>query len=90
MAGRDVVVISGSAGSIEVLAELVGDLPRDFPGSLFVVVHFAGSVPSILPRILSRSGPLPASHARDGEPIKPAVDPLFRKAALSLDPASWE
>src|SRR4051812_27641037 len=118
MPGRDIVVIGGSAGSIEVLAELVGGLPRDFPGSLFVVVHFPGSVPSTLPRILSRAGPLPAHHPRDGEMIepgriyvappdchlhisddrirltrgpkenghRPAVDPLFRTAALSYGP----
>jgi two-component system, chemotaxis family, protein-glutamate methylesterase/glutaminase len=68
---RDIVVLGGSAGSIEILAELVRDLPPDFPGSLFVVVHFPGSVRSTLPRILSRAGPLPAQHPRDGEPIEP-------------------
>jgi two-component system, chemotaxis family, protein-glutamate methylesterase/glutaminase len=118
MAGRDIVVVGGSAGSIEVLTELVGGLPRGFPGSLFVVVHFPGSVTSTLPRILSRAGPLPAHHPRDGDPIepgriyvappdchlqisdgrvrltrgpkenghRPAVDPLFRTAALSYGP----
>jgi two-component system, chemotaxis family, protein-glutamate methylesterase/glutaminase len=68
---QDIVVIGGSAGSIEAVAELVRGLPPDFPGSVFVVVHFPGSVNSTLPRILSRAGPLPARHARDGEPIEP-------------------
>jgi two-component system chemotaxis response regulator CheB len=118
MAGRDIVVVGGSAGSIEVLVEFVGGLPPDFPGSIFVVVHFPGSVTSTLPRILSRSGPLPARHPRDGESIepggicvappdchlhlsdghvrltrgpkenghRPALDPLFRTAALSYGP----
>jgi two-component system, chemotaxis family, protein-glutamate methylesterase/glutaminase len=71
MAGRDIVVIGGSAGSIEAVTEVVRGLPPDFPGSVFVVVHFPGSVTSTLPRILSRAGPLPARHARDGEPIEP-------------------
>lgn len=71
MTGRDIVVIGGSAGSIEAVTALVGRLPPDFPGSLFVVVHFPGYVSSTLPRILSRAGPLPARHARDGEPIEP-------------------
>src|SRR6266853_3065833 len=71
MAGRDIVVIGGSAGSIEAVIELVRGLPPDFPGSVFVVVHFPGYVNSTLPRILSRAGPLPARHARDGEPIEP-------------------
>jgi two-component system, chemotaxis family, protein-glutamate methylesterase/glutaminase len=72
MAGRDIVVIGGSAGSIEAVTEVVRGLPPDFPGSVFVVVHFPGSVTSTLPRILSRAGPLPARHARDGEPIESA------------------
>jgi two-component system, chemotaxis family, protein-glutamate methylesterase/glutaminase len=69
MAGRDVVVIGGSAGSIEAVTDVVRGLPPDFSGSVFVVVHFPGSVSSTLPRILSRAGPLSARHARDGEPI---------------------
>jgi two-component system, chemotaxis family, protein-glutamate methylesterase/glutaminase len=71
MAGRDIVVIGGSAGSIEAVMEVVRGLPADFPAAVFVVVHFPGSVSSTLPRILSRAGPLPARHARDGEPIEP-------------------
>lgn len=71
MGVRDIVVIGGSAGSIEAISDLVGGLPSDFPGSLFVVVHFPGSVSSTLPRILSRAASLPARHARDGEPIEP-------------------
>jgi two-component system chemotaxis response regulator CheB len=71
MTGREIFVVGGSAGSIEAVAEVVGGLPPDFPGSVFVVVHFPGSVTSTLPRILSRAGPLPARHARDGEPIEP-------------------
>ncbi|HKG34288.1 MAG TPA: chemotaxis protein CheB, partial [Gemmatimonadales bacterium] len=71
MAGRDIVVIGGSAGSIEAVAELVRGLPPDFPGSVFVVVHFPGSVTSTLPRILSRAGPLPARHAISGQAIEP-------------------
>jgi two-component system, chemotaxis family, protein-glutamate methylesterase/glutaminase len=71
MAVRDIVVVGGSAGSIEVLTELVAGLPPEYPGSIFVVVHFPGSVRSTLPRILSRAGPLPARHPIDGELIEP-------------------
>ena len=40
------------------------------PAALLVVCHFPDGALSILPRILSRSGPLPAAHARDGEPVR--------------------
>ena len=70
MAVRDIVVVGASAGGIEAVVELVRHLPRDFPGSLFVVIHFPGTASSTLPRILSRAGPLPARHAQDGEPIQ--------------------
>ena len=73
MAGRDIVVVGASAGGIESVVEVVGNLPADFPGAVFVVVHFPGSVTSTLPRILSRAGPLPARHASDGEPVRPGV-----------------
>jgi two-component system, chemotaxis family, protein-glutamate methylesterase/glutaminase len=71
MVVRDIVVVGGSAGSIEALTEFVAGLPPDFPGSIFVVVHFPGSATSSLPRILSRSGSLPARHARHGDHIQP-------------------
>jgi two-component system chemotaxis response regulator CheB len=71
MSGRDIVVLGGSAGSIEAIVEVAKGLPADFAGSVFVVVHFPGSLNSTLPRILSRAGPLEARHARDGDLIEP-------------------
>jgi two-component system chemotaxis response regulator CheB len=69
MPGRDIIVIGASAGGVEALSHLVGQLPSGLPASLFVVCHFPAGGQSILPRILSRSGPLLASHAVDGEPF---------------------
>lgn len=66
---RDIVVLGGSAGSIEALRRLVGMLPGDFPAALFVVVHLPADSPSLLAEILDGAGPLPASRAVDGEPI---------------------
>ena len=71
MTQRDIVVIGASAGGIQALTTLVASLPRDFPASLLVVVHIPPYAISRLPEILSRSGPLPAAHARHGEVIEP-------------------
>lgn len=65
-----VVVIGASAGGIQALLELVAELPADFPAPVLVVVHI-GRGRSVLPRLIERAGRLPASHARDGEPLRP-------------------
>lgn len=71
MPGRDIVVIGGSAGGIEALQRLTASLPADLPAAVFVVLHTHPTSPGYLPQILARSGPLPAAHAEDGEPIAP-------------------
>ena len=111
------VVVGASAGGVQALRALAAELPADFPCALLVVLH-VGAHPSILPRLLSRSGALSATHAVDGEPYRPghihvappdhhllvdgarlrlargpkehharpAIDPLFRSAALAHGP----
>jgi two-component system chemotaxis response regulator CheB len=71
MAKRDIVVIGASAGGTEALTELVRELPAEFPAAIFVVVHFPASASSVLPRILSRAGSLPAVHPDDGDAFRP-------------------
>ncbi|GIE31555.1 chemotaxis protein CheB [Actinoplanes italicus] len=66
---RDLIAVGASAGGVEALRALVGGLPPAYPGTLLVVLHMPRSAPSALPGILSRSGPLPATAARDGEPV---------------------
>jgi two-component system chemotaxis response regulator CheB len=68
---RDVVVVGGSAGSLEPLRELAAALPADLPGSVLVTIHVGEHARSRLPWLLSRSGPLPAAHAQTGERLQP-------------------
>jgi two-component system chemotaxis response regulator CheB len=114
MPSERIVVMGASAGGVRALQLLVSHLPVRFPAPILVVQHI-GSYPSILPQLIARSGPLPAAHAENGEPIepgrilvappdchmlaedgvihlshgakeqytRPAIDPLFRSAALS-------
>lgn len=64
------IVVGGSAGSFYPLRDFVSGLPADLPASVLVVVHRSERAPSQLGRLLSRTGPLPATEARHGEPIK--------------------
>jgi two-component system, chemotaxis family, protein-glutamate methylesterase/glutaminase len=71
MATKDIVVIGASAGGMNALEKLVAGLPRDLPAAVFVVWHLSPGVRSVLPNVLSRAGPLPAEHPRDGDAIRP-------------------
>jgi len=71
MAAHDIIVIGASSGGIESLMEIVSELPRDLPASVFVVVHVSPSGTTKLPEILTRAGSLPAAHPTDNEPIRP-------------------
>lgn len=100
------------------MVTLLSHLPADLGASLFVVLHSRPFNDSHLPRILSRAGPLVASHPKNGEPVRrgliyvaprdlhmvvndgkvalnaapkesgtrPAINPLFRSAALAYGP----
>lgn len=71
MANKDIVVIGASAGGMAALEQLVSALPADLPAALFVVWHLSPGVRSVLPQVLTRAGPLPATNPKDGDPIKP-------------------
>jgi two-component system chemotaxis response regulator CheB len=67
---HDIIVIGASAGGVEALQTLVAGLPAGLPASLFIVMHIPPTPPSALPKLLSRSGPLPAFHAAEGMMIE--------------------
>ncbi len=68
---RGVVAIGASAGGVEALSRLAAGLSADVPYAYLIVLHVPAGAPSILARILSRSGPLPAVTAEDGEKLEP-------------------
>ncbi len=72
--GRDgappgaVVVVGASAGGVEALTRLAGGLDENLGAAVLVVLHISPGE-SFLPRILERSGPLPAGHAHDRQEL---------------------
>lgn len=67
--GRSIFVIGTSAGGVEALGSIIRDLPADFPGSIFIVMHLAPDYHSLLPEILQRGSRLPVRRPEDGEPV---------------------
>ena len=63
-----IVVVGASRGGVNAMKSLASMLPASFPAPILVVLH-VGDLPSTLPAILSRAGPMPARHAVDGEPL---------------------
>lgn len=63
------IVVGGSAGSIEVLTTIIAGLPADLPAAVLIAIHISPEARSRLPQILGRAGILPAQHAVDGKPI---------------------
>jgi len=70
MRPRVVIAIGASAGGTQVLTDLVARLEPDIPAAILVVVHIAPYHDTLLPDILSKSGPVPATKAVHGEPLR--------------------
>lgn len=114
--GRSIVVIGTSAGGLEALDNLLGQLPSDLPASILLVQDMApGSGGRALLQRPSKYAHFRCKVAEDGEPLelgrvyiapadyhlllkrdmllttkgarenrfRPAIDPLFRSAAVS-------
>ena len=67
---RDIICIGASSGGVEALKDLVKGLPKNFNGSVFIVLHIPSYSETRLPSILTKAGPLKAELALDGEIIE--------------------
>jgi two-component system, chemotaxis family, protein-glutamate methylesterase/glutaminase len=68
-----VVAVAASAGGVEALSAFAASLPAHLSAAVLVVLHIPPAGPSVLPKILTRAGKLPARHPTDGEPLTPGV-----------------
>jgi two-component system chemotaxis response regulator CheB len=70
--GRNIIVVGASAGGLEALDQLVGQLPTDLPASIFVVQHMAAhNSGEPLLRRLGRHKAFQPKLAEDGDRFKP-------------------
>jgi two-component system chemotaxis response regulator CheB len=70
MANRDIVAIGTSAGGVAALCYLAERLPPGLPASLLITIHLSKQYRSSLDELLTRSGPLPAAFATEGEKLR--------------------
>ena len=68
----DIFVVGASAGGVEALEQLVHQLPANFPGSLFIVLHMMAGE-SLLPEILAKRSQLAVVAASEGAPVLPGT-----------------
>src|SRR5262252_5445818 len=68
MTKRNIIVVGASAGGVEVLCELVRNLPDRLNAAMFVAMHVGAE--SVLPHILSRCGKLPVIPAANKKRYK--------------------
>lgn len=69
----NVVAVGASAGGVEALTRFVASLPPGLPYAVLIALHLPTRAPSVLARILDRSGPLPATEASDGAALEPGT-----------------
>jgi two-component system chemotaxis response regulator CheB len=68
---RDVVVVGASAGGVDALIRLFGQLPGDFPAAVAVVIHRSPYFAGRLGPVLGRRSALPVVEPDDGAPVEP-------------------
>jgi two-component system chemotaxis response regulator CheB len=71
MSNRDIIVVGASTGGVELLLDLVGELPARLPAAVFVVLHTAAGYLSALPDLLSKRGALRAVYPQHGDEVAP-------------------
>jgi two-component system chemotaxis response regulator CheB len=67
----DILVIGGSAGSLEPLMAILAALPADVTAAIGVVVHMLPTQPSHLTSILARQGVRRVCEPEDKQPLEP-------------------
>lgn len=83
----DVVVVGGSAGSVEALGVLLAGLPPDWALAMAIVVHLPRDAPSALAGVLAARCALPVLEAEDKEPLAPGTVHVARPGYhLIVDP----
>jgi len=67
---RDIVVIGGSVGAIDVVSSILDGIPDELNAAIFVVIHTGLDTTNAFPDIFRPHTKLPVNYASDREPIE--------------------
>lgn len=67
------VMIGGSAGSLDIILKIVADLPRHTVTSFIIVLHRKSGQESVLPELVSTKTDLPVKEVEDKEAVQPGT-----------------
>jgi two-component system, chemotaxis family, protein-glutamate methylesterase/glutaminase len=67
---HDIFVVGASMGGVTALQKLLGGLPKNFRGAVFIVLHLSSKMKSRLAELLAKSCLLPVEWATEGAVIQ--------------------
>jgi two-component system chemotaxis response regulator CheB len=67
---RNIIAIGTSAGGVEALLSLARGFEAGLPATVLVTIHLASHARSVMDRLLTRTGPLEAQFAAQGEVMR--------------------
>jgi two-component system, chemotaxis family, protein-glutamate methylesterase/glutaminase len=68
----ELVIIGGSAGSLDVILNVLPDLRPNLPFAIVVVLHRKGSLNSTLTDVLANKTKIPVTEVEEKEPVLPS------------------
>jgi two-component system chemotaxis response regulator CheB len=77
---RDVILVGASAGGLQAIGKLLGELPADFDGTVAVTLHRSAAYPSMLRDLLAARTKL--------EVIEPSGNTRFERGRVYIAPAN--
>ncbi len=69
----DLIVLAGSAGSLNSVLRVIPWFPRAFPAAVMLIQHLSENKPNMVPQIVSRRTPLDVREVVDHDPIVPGT-----------------
>lgn len=69
----DLIVIGGSAGSLEVLLQIIPQLPKSFHAAMVLVLHRKGVNEAVLSQLLERRGALEVRDIEEKDMLVPGT-----------------